>query len=185
MDKLDMFQFRSGKIDEFGWWYLERISADAGTQFTWMEFKDECQTRGASLTLEAPEHQEMNRLVEVIWRRLRTVAHSLMVHARVPEAYVHFVLMYATNHIFLVLPIKGIIMRMAIQQRHTNFQQVRNLQYDIYACYFVHVLYKSLRRTVRQTINMCHQAQKRFWGIFVGIPEHQKGYHVYDTTYHV
>ena len=31
MDKLDMFQSRSGKIDQFGWWDLERISADAGT----------------------------------------------------------------------------------------------------------------------------------------------------------
>ena len=33
MDKLDMFQPRFGKIDEFGWWYLEIISAYAGTQF--------------------------------------------------------------------------------------------------------------------------------------------------------
>ena len=31
MDKLDMFQFRLGKIDEFGWWYLERNLADEGT----------------------------------------------------------------------------------------------------------------------------------------------------------
>ena len=31
MEKLDMFQSRSGKIYEFGWWYLEIISADAGT----------------------------------------------------------------------------------------------------------------------------------------------------------
>ena len=31
MDKLDMFQSRFGKIEEFGWWDLERISADAGT----------------------------------------------------------------------------------------------------------------------------------------------------------
>ena len=36
MDKLDMFQSRFGKIGKFGWWYLERISADAGTQFTSM-----------------------------------------------------------------------------------------------------------------------------------------------------
>ena len=36
--KLDMFQSRFGKIDEFGWWYLERISADAGTQLTSKEF---------------------------------------------------------------------------------------------------------------------------------------------------
>ena len=34
MDKLDMFQSRFGKIDEFGWWNLEIISADVGTQFT-------------------------------------------------------------------------------------------------------------------------------------------------------
>ena len=33
MDKLDMFQSRFGKIDEFGWWDLDRISADSGTQF--------------------------------------------------------------------------------------------------------------------------------------------------------
>ena len=29
---------------------------------------------------------------------------------------------------------------------------------------------------------MRHQAQKGFWGIFVGIPEHQKGYLVYVTS---
>ena len=60
MDKLDMFQSRFGKIDQFGWWDLERISADAGTQFTSTEFKEECQTCGVRLTLVATEHQEMN-----------------------------------------------------------------------------------------------------------------------------
>ena len=39
MEKLDMFQSRFGKIDQFGWWDLERISADAGTQFTLTGFK--------------------------------------------------------------------------------------------------------------------------------------------------
>ena len=60
LDKLDMFQSRFYKIDQFGWWDLERISADAGTQFTSTEFKDSCQTRGVCLTLAAPEHQDMN-----------------------------------------------------------------------------------------------------------------------------
>ena len=54
MEKLNMFQSRVGKIDQFGWWDLERISADAGTQFTSTEFKDECQTHGVCLTLAAP-----------------------------------------------------------------------------------------------------------------------------------
>ena len=60
MDKLDMFQSRFRTMDQFGWWDLETISVDAGTQFTSTEFKDECQTRGVRLTLAAPEHQEMN-----------------------------------------------------------------------------------------------------------------------------
>ena len=109
MDKLDMFKSRFGKIDQFGWWDLEIFSADAGTQFTSAEFKDECQTRGVRLKLAAPEHREMNGQAEVTWRTLRTVAHSLMVHARVPEVYVHFALVYTADHIFPVLPIKDLI----------------------------------------------------------------------------
>ena len=31
MDKLDMFQSIFGKINEYGWWDLKGISADAGT----------------------------------------------------------------------------------------------------------------------------------------------------------
>ena len=88
---------------------MEKISADTGTQFTSTEFKDECQTCGFRVTLAAPEHQEMNGQVEVTWITLRTVAHALMVHARVPEIYVHFALMYTTDHIFPVPPIKDLI----------------------------------------------------------------------------
>ena len=54
MDKLDIFQSRFGKIDEFGWWDLEIISTDAGTQFTSTEFKKVCKTRGVHLTLASP-----------------------------------------------------------------------------------------------------------------------------------
>ena len=57
LDKLDMFQSRFGKIDQFGWWDLERISSDAGTQFTSTEFKEEFQICGVRLTLAATEHQ--------------------------------------------------------------------------------------------------------------------------------
>ena len=34
MEKLEIFLSRFGKIEEFGWWYLERISVDTGKQFT-------------------------------------------------------------------------------------------------------------------------------------------------------
>ena len=98
MDKLDMFQSRFGKIDQFGWWDLERISADVGTQFTSTEFKEECQTSIVCLTLAAPEHQEMNGQVEVTWRTLRTIAYALMVHARVPELYTFCINIYDRSY---------------------------------------------------------------------------------------
>ena len=61
------------------------------------------------LKLAAPEHQEINGKVEVTWRMLRTIAHSIMVHTRVSEVYIHFALMYTTGHIFPVLPIEYLI----------------------------------------------------------------------------
>ena len=65
MDKLDMFQTRFGKIDEFGFWDLEIISADAEAQFTSTEFKEEFQNHGAHLALAVLEHQEINRQFKV------------------------------------------------------------------------------------------------------------------------
>ena len=51
----------------------------------------------------------MNGQVEVTWRTLRTIVHSLMVHARVLKACIHFALMYTADHILMVLPIKDLI----------------------------------------------------------------------------
>ena len=103
-----MFQSRIGKMDQFGWWDLERISEDAGMQFTSTDSKDECQTRGVCLTLAVPEHQETNGKVEMTWRTFRILAHSLMVHARVlVSAYSFFINVYyrlylsgSTNQIY-------------------------------------------------------------------------------------
>ena len=100
MDKLDIFPSVFGKIDKFGRWDLEIISEYAGLQFTSTDFKEEFQTCRVHLKLAAPEHQEMNEQVDVIWRTLSTIVHSLILHARVSEAYIHFVLMYTTYHIF-------------------------------------------------------------------------------------
>ena len=104
-----MCQDKFGKIDEYVWWDLEIISSNVGMQFTSTYFQEECQTHRVQLMFAAPEHQEMNRQVELTCRMLRTIAHSLRVHARVSEACIHFVLMYMTDHIFTVLPIKYMV----------------------------------------------------------------------------
>ena len=88
---------------------LDFFSVDSGSQFTWTEFKTLCETSGVHVTLAAPTHQDMNGNVKVTWRTLRTIVHSLLVHGRVLESYIHFALMYTKYHIFPVLPIKDLI----------------------------------------------------------------------------
>ena len=172
-----MFQSIFGQNDQFGWWDLERISSDAGTQFTLMEFKYEFQTHRVCLTLTAPEHQDMNGQVEVTWRTLRTIAHALMVHAIVPEVYVHFALMYTTDHIFPVITTKDLLN----EDGHPTTPHklatgtkpsVSHLRILFCPC----VVRKATAHVETKTLNMRHQAQKGFCGIFVGIPQHQKGY---------
>ena len=51
----------------------------------------------------------MNGQVEVTWCILKIITHSIMVHARVLEKYIHFALMYMTYHIFTVIPIKNLV----------------------------------------------------------------------------
>ena len=45
--------------------------------------------------------------------------------------------------------------------------------------FFPCVVRKATAHVETKTLNMHHQAQKGFRGIFVGIPQHQKGYLVY------
>ena len=131
----------------------------------------------------APEHKEINRQVEVIWRMLSTIVHYLMVHAKVSEAYINFVLMYTTDHIFTVLPIKDLINKDG--EPDTPFKLAtgtKPLVSHIRVLFFSCVVQKYISCVDKKALNMRHQAQKGFSGVFVGIPQHQKGYLVYVTS---
>ena len=175
MNNLDIFQARFEKMDEFGWWYLERISADSGMQFTYTKFQYECQTRSVQIALAAPEHQKMNGHVEVTRRIFCTIAHSLMVHAQVLEAYINFALMYTVDHIFLVLQIKYLINEEG--EPTSPFKLATGTKPSIFHLRILFcpcVLQKGTRNVGTKYLNIRHQAQKCFCGIFVGIPQHQK-----------
>ena len=68
MDKLDMFQARFVKVDEFGWWDMEMIKTDSGKQFTSNEFQEVLSVRVVQIVLTAQDHQEINGQVEVKWQ---------------------------------------------------------------------------------------------------------------------
>ena len=133
--------------------------------------------------LAAPEHQEMNRQVEVTWRTLITISHYIMVHARVLEAYIHLALMYTIDHIFTVILIKYLINEDG--DRTTPFKlatgtkpSVSHLRVLFCPC----VVWKATAHVETKALNMRHQTQKGFRGIFVGITQNQKGYLVYVTS---
>ena len=108
-------------------------------------------------------------------RTLRTVAHALMVHARVPEVYVHFALMYTTYHIFPVLPIKDLINEDGNPTTpHKLATGTKPSVSHLRVLFFPCVVCKATAHVETKTLNMRHQAQKGFRGIFIGILEHQK-----------
>ena len=107
----------------------------------------------------------MNGQVEVTWRMLRTFAHAFMVHARVPEVYVHFALMYTTDHIFPVLPIKYLLNEDGDPKTPHKLERgtkpsVSHLRVLFCPC----VVRKSTAHIETKTLKMRHRAQKEFRG---------------------
>ena len=105
----------------------------------------------------------MNGQVEVTWIMLRTIAYSLMVHARVSEVYINYSLMYTTDHIFPILPIKDVInkdgnlttpFKLATSTKHS----VSYLRVLFCLC----VVQKATAHVGKKALHMCHQASTVF-----------------------
>ena len=132
------------------------------------------------MTLAATENQEMNGQVEVTQRTLRTIAQSLIVYTRVTEVYIHFALMYTTDNIFMVIPIKYLINEdgdptTPLKLATGTETSVSHLCVLFCPC----VVRRDMAHVGTKALNMSHQAQKGFRGILFGIPQHQEGYLVY------
>ena len=132
------------------------------------------------MTLEAPEHKEMNGRVEVTWRILRTIENSLMIHVRVLVAYIHFELMYMTDHNFLVLIIKDLINKNGDPTMPFKLATgTRPLVSHLRVFFCPRVVRKATTHVGEKTLNMRHQSQKDFCSIFIGNTQNQRGYLVY------
>ena len=96
-----------------------------------------------------------------------------MVHARVTEVYIHFTLMYTTDNIFSVLPIKDLINEDG--DPTTPYKLVTGTKPSLShlrVLFCLCVVRKATAHIEKKMLNMRHQAQKGFRGIFVGILEH-------------
>ena len=119
--------------------------------------------------------------VEVTWQTLRTIEHSIMVHARVSDKFIHLALMYTTDHIFTVIPIKHLLNQDGEPIiPHKLATGTKTSVSILCVLFFPCVVRKATAHVDTNALKICHPSQKGFWGIFVGIPQHQKGYFIYS-----
>ena len=117
----------------------------------------------------------MNGNVNVTWTTFRKIAHSLMVNDRVSKAYIHFAFIYTTDHIFMVLQIKYLINKDGDPTTpHKLATGTKPSVSHLRMLFCLCVVQKATANVGTKALNMRHQAQKGFCGIFVGIPQHQK-----------
>ena len=83
--------------------------------------------------------------------------------------------MYTTDHIFPVLPIKDITNKDDDPTTtHKLATSTKPTVSHLCVLFCPCVVWKTTAHVETKALNMRHQAQKGFCGIFVGIPEHQK-----------
>ena len=104
----------------------------------------------------------------------------MMVHARVAEEYIHHAVMYAAHRVFPVLPIKDLVNEQGepctpSELMHGEKPPVRHL----ITLFCPVIVKKHTAMKDKKMVNMRHQAQKGYRGIFVGMPENQEGYLCY------
>ena len=83
--------------------------------------------------------------------------------------------MYTTYHFFLILPIKYLINENGDPTTpHKLETGTKPSVSHLHVLFCLCVVQKSTAHVGTKSLNICHQAQKVFHGIFVDIPQHQK-----------
>jgi hypothetical protein len=167
-------------LGTYGYLDLERIRADAGSQFTSEEFSTYCREVGIQLVLAAPKKQHQKHLAECTWRTISSMGRSLLVHARLPHITMYHALVYAC-HIFNVLPVCGPlneeeIPAMPYQLFFDKCPMI--LKYRVFSCPTIACHWVTLNKTNGK------QTEWGTRGIFIGFNLNQKGYVIFSPGSH-
>ena len=108
-----------------------------------------------------------------------------MVHTWVSDEFIHFALIYKTDHILPVLPIKHLVNHYVEPTTpHKLATGTKPSVSNPCVLFFPLVVQKATANIDTKALNIHHQSQKYFCGIFVAIPKHQKGYLIYVSSTH-
>jgi transposase InsO family protein len=171
IDTITRYQADHSHIGNYGYLDIARVCTDSGSQFTSEEFKKHCWEAGIQLSLAAPKKQYQNHLAECTWQTIGTMAHSLLVHARLPDSFMYYALVYSC-HIFNVLPVKGLYSRDQVATPYELFQGTKpNIsQFRVFGCPV------TARKWTITGNSHGKQTERGIRGIFVGFDANQKGY---------
>ena len=101
-------------------------------------------------------------------------------HAQVSGEYIHFAFMYTTDHIFPILPIKNLVNQDGeLTTPHKLATVAKPSVSNIRVLLFLFGVKNSTAHVDTKALNLIHQSQKFFCGIFIGTPQHKKGYLIY------
>jgi hypothetical protein len=173
---IQRYQADHGHVGNYGYLNIERIRADAGTQFTSTDFKQYCWQAGIHLVLAAPKKQYQNHLAERSWQTISTMARSLLVHARLPDSFMYHALVHSCR-IFNVLPVKGLKNTAGNPATpHELFlgEQPKISHFRVFGCPVV------ARKWSTPQISSGKQTERGVRGIFLGMDTNQKGYIFYS-----
>jgi Integrase core domain len=162
---------------------IDRIHADAGTQFTSEAFRAFALDHGVALRLAAPEHQNQNGIAERRWQHVRLIAFKMLSHARLPNTYYNFALQYAWM-ISNVLPVKGDTSKEGdVVKPCTPFEKYYGKlpQVGKYRVFGLPVLVKVYKQESidGKALHSRNIVQRGIGGIFVSFPTNQAGWQVY------
>ena len=100
----------------------------------------------------------MNDQVEVTWRTLQTITHSIMVQSRVSEKYIDFAFMYTTDNIFHVLPTKHLVNQDGEPTTpHKMSTGTKTSVSNLCVLFCPFVLHKATAHVHTKALNMRHQ----------------------------
>jgi hypothetical protein len=180
---MEKFIADHGLITQFGFIDVDRLRANAGSQFTSKQFSRFCQSECINLSLAAPKCFSQSHLVERAWQTVTSMTRLMLVHARLPDTYYYHALRYATA-IFNVLSVKGIFNKDGVTS--TPHELCRGhkpsmiQEFKVFGCPCVAKKYLATIDGSQQS----KQTERGIRGVFIGFPENQKGYLIYVPSTH-
>ena len=101
---------------------------------------------------------------------MKTIAQSIMVRVRVSDEYIHFELMYTTDHIFPVLSIRHLVDNDGeTTTPHKLATGTKPSVSKVNVLFCPCVVRKVAAHVDTKALNMCHLSQKYFCCISIGI----------------